>query len=55
MSENTPSLQAAKLIEVDSLPEKSSEIWLMKNFEALEAYKHRVEERGVFSDEVRTF
>lgn len=40
---------------IETLAEKKREEWLEQNREALEAYNQRVEQRGVFSDGLRTF
>ena len=40
---------------MEALTEKKRAEWLEQNREALEAYNERVEERGVFSDGLRTF
>jgi antitoxin CcdA len=51
-------LNLSKLLEqalVEALTEKKRTEWLEQNREALEAYNERVEERGVFSDGLRTF
>jgi len=40
---------------IETLAEKKREEWLEQNRESLEAYNQRVEERGVFSDGLRTF
>ena len=40
---------------VQKLAEKKREQWLKENQQALEAYNQRIEERGVFSDGMRTF
>ena len=48
----------SKLLEqalIETLAEKKRTEWLEQNREALEAYNQRVEERGVFSDGLRTF
>lgn len=48
----------SKLLEqalVEALAEKKRVEWLEKNREALEEYNQRVEQRGVFSDGLRTF
>ena len=48
----------SKLLEkalVETLAEKKRTEWIEQNREALEAYNQRVEERGVFSDGLRTF
>jgi len=51
-------LNLSKLLEqalIEALTEKKRDEWLEQNREALEAYNKRVEERGVFSDGLRTF
>ena len=51
-------LNLSRLLEqalIDALTEKKRTEWLDQNREALEAYNQRVEERGVFSDGLRTF
>jgi antitoxin CcdA len=59
-------LDMAKALKINlsrTLEERLSELvsraererWLMENREALEAYNHRIERRGVFSDGLRRF
>ena len=51
-------INLSKLLEValvEKLTEKKRTEWLEQNLEALESYNQRVEERGVFSDGLRTF
>jgi antitoxin CcdA len=40
---------------IQKLAEKKREEWLKENRQALETYNQRIEERGVFSDGMRTF
>ncbi|MGB1012421.1 MAG: type II toxin-antitoxin system CcdA family antitoxin [Thiolinea sp.] len=40
---------------IKELAEKKRQKWLEDNQQALEAYNQRIEERGVFSDGMRTF
>ena len=37
------------------ITQKKREAWLKNNTEALQAYNERIEERGVFSDDLRNF
>lgn len=40
---------------IKKLAEKKRTEWLEENRESLEAYNQRIEKRGVFSDDMRTF
>ncbi len=40
---------------VEQLKRKQRELWQKENAEAIEAYNSFVEEKGVFSDDVRSF
>lgn len=51
-------LNLSKMLEqalIEALTKKKREEWIEQNREALEAYNQRIEERGVFSDGLRTF
>lgn len=39
----------------EQLKQKQCELWRKQNAKAIQAYKHFVEEQGVFSDELRSF
>lgn len=51
-------INLSKMLEqalIEELTKKKREEWIEQNREALEAYNQRIEERGVFSDGLRTF
>ncbi|MFZ1232829.1 MAG: type II toxin-antitoxin system CcdA family antitoxin [Thiofilum sp.] len=51
-------INLSKLLEtalIKTIQEKKQQEWLEQNRTALEAYNQRIEDRGVFSDGLRSF